>query len=228
MCGRYQLKQSGKLRDEMEALFGVSFAEFAPRFNAAPSQVLPVVTAGPTGGAEVHPMQWGFVPYWEKSEKPRLAPINARAETAMEKGMFKRAVQKRRCLIPADGFYEWKREGAFKQPFDIHLTGGRPFFFAGISEAATEIRPETFLLFTTQPNELMARIHDRMPAILTGQRAKDWISPGELAPEAFAGFTSPFPAAEMEARPVSSFVNNARNEGPLCIEPIDSDDIRLF
>ena len=116
------------------------------------------------------------------------------------------------CTSDLDGLYEWKRTETYKQPFDIHLKGSRPFFFAGIYEAATELRPETFLLFTTQPNELMAAIHDRMPAILTGPKARKWLTPGPLSPEAFAGFTAPHAADDMEAVPVSSYVNNARND----------------
>jgi putative SOS response-associated peptidase YedK len=220
MCGRYTLRDPDAVGNELRALQVEASERLPQRFNAAPSQALPTVAADGDGRPVLRQMQWGFVPYWEKAERPKLAPINARAETALEKGMFKQALQRRRCLIPADGLYEWKRTETYKQPFDIHLKGSRPFFFAGIYEAATELRPETFLLFTTQPNELMAAIHDRMPAILTGPKAREWLTPGPLSPEAFVGFTVPHAAADMEAVPVSSYVNNARNDGPDCLVPV--------
>lgn len=162
----------------------------------------------------MHQMKWGFVPYWENSAKPAIAPINARSEEAFAKSMFRNSVQCRRCAIPADGFYEWKRDVASKQPFDISMKDDRPFYFAGIYEAATALRPETFLLFTTQPNELMASIHDRMPAILEGEMAKRWIAPGPISEEAYAAMTKSFPASEMKARPISSLVNSPKNDGP--------------
>jgi putative SOS response-associated peptidase YedK len=108
-----------------------------------------------------------------------------------------------------------------KQPFDIHLKDGRPFFFAGIYEDATEIRPATYLLFTTRPNSLMAEIHNRMPAIITGNRAQHWIVPGPISAKQLAEFTEPFPAEKMIVHPVSALVNNPRNDSPDCIAPID-------
>jgi putative SOS response-associated peptidase YedK len=184
------------------------------RFNVAPSQVVLTIAADKSGAPQLHQMKWGFVPYWEKSPKPAIAPVNARSEEAFNKRMFSHAVQRRRCVIPADGFYEWKRDLTSKQPFDISLTGDRPFFFAGIYEAATELRPETFLLFTTKPNELMATIHDRMPAIIDGDKARQWIAPGPITEDSFVAMTESFPASEMKARPISSLVNSPKNDGP--------------
>jgi putative SOS response-associated peptidase YedK len=121
-----------------------------------------------------------------------------------------------------DGYLEWRsRSGELEQPFDIHLKDGRPFLFAGIYEDATEIRPATYLLFTTRPNSLMAEIHNRMPAIITGERAQRWIAPGPISADQLTEFTEPYPADLMVARPVSTLVNNPRNDSPDCIVPID-------
>lgn len=219
MCGRYQLKNTQALHEAMERVGASSAYEFARRFNAAPSQEMPVVVNRSV--PQVAPMRWGFVPFWDKSEKPKLAPINARSEEAMSKSMFKQSIQKRRCLIPADGFYEWLRvSDKLKQPFSIGLKGARPFFIAGIYENKTDLRPDTYLLFTTGPNELMERIHNRMPVILTEEQAKSWIEPGEMSSQRFAELCRPYPAAEMEAVPVSTVVNNARFDGPECVASI--------
>jgi putative SOS response-associated peptidase YedK len=219
MCGRYQLKNTQALREAMAKIGAVTPYEFAQRFNVAPSQEMPVVVN--RGSIEVAPMRWGFVPFWDKSEKPKLAPINARSEEALTKGMFKQSIQKRRCLIPADGFFEWRRiSDNLKQPFSIGLRGARPFFVAGIYENKTDLRPDTYLLFTTGPNELMERIHNRMPVILTEEQAKGWIEPGEMSSERFAQFCRPYPSEDMEAVPVSSVVNNARFDAPECVAPL--------
>jgi putative SOS response-associated peptidase YedK len=221
MCGRYRIKDTDELTAELRRIFKIPDWVMGPRYNIAPSQELPVVVTDDAGKARVATMRWGLVPFWDKSEKPKIAPINARAEEAFTKPMFRQSIQKRRALIPADGFYEWRcRPGELKQPFDICLKDGRPFFFAGIYEEATEIRPATYLLFTTRPNSLMAEIHNRMPAIITGDRAQQWIAPGPLSAEQLAEFTEPFPAEQMIAHPVSALVNNPRNDTPDCIIPI--------
>jgi putative SOS response-associated peptidase YedK len=222
MCGRYRIKDTDALTEELRRTFKIPDWVMGPRYNIAPSQVLPVVINDDGGRAKVATMRWGLVPFWDKSEKPKIAPINARSEDAFAKTMFRQAIQKRRALVPADGFYEWKRlPGDLKQPFDICLKDGRPFFFAGIYEEATGIRPASYLLFTTRPNSLMAEIHNRMPAIITGERAQRWIAPGPVSPDQLTEFTEPFPAEEMVARPVSALVNNPRNDSPNCIAPID-------
>jgi len=221
MCGRYRIKDTDELSEELRRTFKIPDWVMGPRFNIAPSQQMPVLITGNEGEAKVATMRWGLVPFWDKSEKPKIAPINARAEDAFTKPMFRQSIQTRRCLVPADGFYEWKRlPGDQKQPYDIQLKDGRPFFFAGIYETATQLRPDTYLLFTTRPNALMASIHNRMPAIITGDRAKQWLAPGPISPEQLAGFTEPYPAEEMVAHAVSALVNNPRNDSPDCIVPI--------
>lgn len=215
MCGRYLLKEIDAVNEVVRRVFGFGIKIERPRFNVAPSQVLPTVASDDAGAPRPAEMRWGLVPFWDKSERPKMAPINARSEEAFAKPMFRQAIQRRRCLIPADGFYEWRRiSSETKIPHLIQLREGRPFFFAGIFEPASESRPETCLLFTTEPNELMAQIHDRMPVILDEGSAQAWIRPGELSADAFAQFSRPFPADAMEARTVSKLVNNARNDGP--------------
>jgi putative SOS response-associated peptidase YedK len=221
MCGRYRIKDTDQLTDELRRTFKIPDWVIGPRYNIAPSQELPVIVKDNEGKARVATMRWGLVPFWDKSEKPKIAPINARTEGAFTKPMFRQSIQTRRCLIPADGFYEWRRlPNDQKQPFDIHLKDGRPFFFVGIYEDATEIRPATYLMFTTRPNSLMAEIHNRMPAILIGDRAQQWIAPGPVSTERLAEFTEPYPAEQMVARPVSTLVNNPRNDSPDCFAPI--------
>jgi putative SOS response-associated peptidase YedK len=163
-------------------------------------------------------MRWGLVPFWDKSEKPKFAPINARSEEIIGKPMFRQSLQKRRCLVPADAFFEWKRiTEAKKVPYCIGLVDRAPFFFAGIYEAATAIRPATYALLTTGPNELMKEIHDRMPVILDEGRSRAWIQPGEVTSETIAQTCVPFPAHLMRAYPVSPLVNNPRNDRPECV-----------
>lgn len=227
MCGRYQLKDTDALNAYIRRLFDIPewvAPLVAARYNVVPSQTMPVLVADehakPTGQA----MRWGYVPFWDKSPKPKIAPINARSEEAMAKAMFKQSIQQRRCLIPADGFYEWQTvDGVGKQPFSIGLADGAPFFFAGIFEAARETLPAMYLLFTTTSNEVVAQIHNRMPAMLTGERAKGWLEPGEMSPETFREFTAPFPADAMAKRPVSSLVNSPTNDTPLIFGESEKD-----
>ena len=222
MCGRYLVQNPAALRELARRLFGVTVPDFAPRYNVAPSQAMPVLAAAEDGAVRAGSMKWGLVPFWEKSDKPQFAPINARSEDAFAKPMFRQSIQKRRCLVPADGFYEWQKlDGDRRQPFVIRLKGAAPFFFAGIYESATEIRPETFLVFTTKPNALMARIHNRMPVILPDEMAKRWLAPGPVTADQLADLTASYPAARMEARPVSVLVNNPRNDSPELLTALD-------
>lgn len=218
MCGRYRIKDPEAFRAYVKHVYGIDLPGIKTRFNISPSQLLPVVATDDSGAPRAAEMKWGLVPFWDKSEKPKIAPINARSEEAFKKPMFSQSIQRRRCLIPADGFYEWqKRADETKQPMDIHLKDGKPFFFAGIYEAATQTRPENYLLFTTRPNELMETIHNRMPVILTGDRMKRWLEPGPLTADQFSKLMEPFPAAEMIARPISTLINSPRNDRPECL-----------
>ncbi|MFO1450822.1 MAG: SOS response-associated peptidase [Opitutaceae bacterium] len=217
MCGRYRFKDPKLIAEAVKAVLGgdLTMAEFLQRWNVAPSQFLPVAHAH-DGVPRVEAMRWGLVPFWEKSEKPKLAPINARSEEAYAKPMFRQSIQRRRCLVPADAFYEWKRvDEKTKIPFCIARREERPFFFAGLFESAVEgLRPATYTLLTTAPNALVASIHDRMPVLLDGERARAWVRPGALTEPEFRAFCTAYPAEDMVAWRISSLVNNPRNEAP--------------
>lgn len=191
------------------------------RYNIAPSQDCPVIILNDDGDVlPVQVMRWGFVPFWETTVAPKFQPINAQAEKVTT-GMFKQSVQKRRCLVPADGFYEWLRlDEKTKFPFDIHLKGQRPFVMAGIYGKATAIRPPTFAILTTRPNDLMAKIHDRMPAILDDEEAKRWLARGDISPEQVAELTAPHASDDMETTPISSLVNSPKNDSPEILQPV--------
>jgi putative SOS response-associated peptidase YedK len=221
VCGRYQIKDTDALTEHLRRTFRVpDWVPDRPRYNIVPGELLPVIVEDAQKRAAVKRMRWGYVPFWDRAEKPKLAPANARSEGAYAKGMFRQSIQRRRCIVPASGFYEWRRlNERLKVPYDIHLKGGRPCYFAGIYEPASEVRPETYLIFTTAPNELVANIHARMPVILGDDVARAWIEPGEVSPEAFADFMRAYPAAEMEAVALTPLVNNPRNDGPEVLVP---------
>ncbi len=223
MCGRYRIKNTKELAEHLRDTFGIEDGVPAqPRYNVAPSQDCPVIIMDDEGDVVVpSSMRWGYVPYWEQAEKPKVAPINAQAESVMTNGMFRQSLQRRRCLVPADGFFEWLRlDEKTKVPYDIRLKSGRPFFMAGIYENATGNRPATFAILTTRPNELMTKIHSRMPAILDDDEARRWMRRGNLTPETVAALTAPHPAEEMEANTISALVNSPRNDLPEVLEPV--------
>lgn len=226
MCGRYRIKDTDELTQHLRRTFGIPEwveDQNRPRYNIAPSQEVPVITMDEEGDVIVPAfMRWGFVPFWEKSAKPKFAPINAQAEKVVMSAMFRQAVQKRRCLVPADGFYEWLRlDEKTKVPFDIHLKSNRSFFMAGLFEKPTESRPATFAVLTTRANALVTKIHDRMPAILDDDEARRWLMRGPLSADEVAQLTEPYPSEEMAATPISALVNNPRNDLPEILEPVD-------
>ena len=207
----------------LEALFGLELAgELSPRYNIAPSQPVAAVRAGEGGARELTLLQWGLIPSWAKDPAIGSRMINARAETAAEKPSFRAAMKRRRCLIPASGFYEWARVGAAKQPFFIRMKEGRPFALAGLweqwcGEDGSEL--ETCAILTTSPNEMTAKIHPRMPVIIAPGDYGRWMDPANEKPGTLKPLLRPYPAGEMEAHTVSRHVNNPRNDEPACIEP---------
>jgi putative SOS response-associated peptidase YedK len=222
MCGRYTLTADGGAVTE---IFKVSEAvELSPRYNVAPTQEVAVVGLNHAGGRTLGTMRWGLIPSWAKDPTIGNRMINARAETAAEKPAFRASFKRRRCLVVADGFYEWKKEGAGKQPYYIQLKGHPPFAIAGLwdrwkdKESGETIRSCTLL--TTGPNALMVEIHDRMPVILHPEDYDRWLDPELQDREALETLLGPFEAEAMEAYPVSTLVNNPRNDRPECIEPL--------
>ena len=218
MCGRYTLASpTERLAEE----FGVdaSSIELAPNFNVAPTQgVAAVLEEG--GQRRLEVLRWGLIPPWADDPGIGSRMINARSETAPGKPSFRRAFRERRCLIPADGFYEWQRTNGAKQPYYIHMEDGRPFAFAGLweswSKGEGEIRTCTIL--TTGANALVGEVHDRMPVILVHDAYDVWLDPASERDE-LTGLLAPYPEDEMEAYPVSRFVNSPSNNDPRCIEP---------
>ncbi|HKH76481.1 MAG TPA: SOS response-associated peptidase [Rubrobacteraceae bacterium] len=219
MCGRYTLASpTERLAEE----FGVdaSSIELAPNYNVAPTQkVAAVLEEG--GQRRLEVLRWGLIPPWADDPGIGSRMINARSETAPGKPSFRRAFRERRCLIPADGFYEWQRTNGAKQPYYIHMEDGRPFAFAGLWESWSkggegEIRTCTIL--TTGANALVGEVHDRMPVILAHDAYDVWLDPASERDE-LTGLLAPYPEDEMDAYPVSRFVNSPSNNDPRCIEP---------
>jgi putative SOS response-associated peptidase YedK len=219
MCGRYTLKTPVEELAE-EFGFEASSVELPPNYNVAPTQqVAAVLEEG--GERRLEILRWGLIPSWADDPGIGSRMINARSETAPEKPSFRRAFRERRCLIPADGFYEWQRTNGAKQPYYIRMKEERPFAFAGLWESwrdgsGPEIRSCTIL--TTKPNALTAEIHDRMPVILPPGSYDAWLDP-EAERDELYGLLAPYPEDEMEAYPVSRFVNSPQNNDPRCIEP---------
>lgn len=224
MCGRFTL--TADLADLQAAFPEFTFAaKMPPRFNIAPSQ--PVAVIPNDGRGVVDFFSWGLIPAWAKEVSIGSKLINARAETLAQKPSFRTAYRRRRCLILADGFYEWQTPaGSSKQPktpFFIHLEGRAPFGIAGLWEIwqspdGSEIR--SCSVITTEPNALMAKIHNRMPVILPRANWQAWLTPAEQRPEALAPLLRPYPAEQMRAYAVSRQVNSPAYDAPDCVLPL--------
>jgi putative SOS response-associated peptidase YedK len=214
MCGRYELEDYMELNQR----FGVQtvLSGLAPRYNVAPTQMMPVITA--ESPDELQMMRWGLVPFWSKDGK---GLINARAETLDSKAAFKRSLQFRRCLVPAGGFYEWQRTATTKQPFFIHLRDAKLFAFAGLYSTWRSLSGEvipTYTIITTEPNELMAPIHNRMPVILQRDDEAAWLDLDRTEPERLLPLLRSYPAAAMDAYPISELVNRPGNDSREILE----------
>ncbi|MCE9634235.1 MAG: SOS response-associated peptidase [Planctomycetes bacterium] len=222
MCARYTLTLgSQSLADVFEI---AHVHDFAPRWNVAPTQTVPVVVEGPRGVRRVEPMRWGLVPSWADDLAIGSRMINARAETAATKPSFRAAMRSRRCLVPADGFYEWTGPAGDRRPLRIRRKDGAVFAFAGLWEVWTKGREpvETFTILTTAPNDLLRSVHDRMPVILDPADFARWLDPDAKDPSAvadLAGLLVPCPEEAWEMVRVSRWVNDARHEGPDCVLP---------
>ena len=214
MCGRFLLLTSGK--DIAEAFDLTGFPELAPRYNIAPTQPVVAVRASASGRAAAL-LRWGLVAPWAKDTKQ--SPINARSETVAEKPTFRHALRKRRCLVPADGFYEWAAAGSRKQPFCFRPGDGRPFAFAGLWEhwEGPDGPLESCCILTTTANDLVRPVHDRMPVIVPERHWSAWLDAGLQEAGTLLPLLRPFPSDAMRAHPVGQLVNNPRNDGPECL-----------
>ncbi len=232
MCGRYTLFAPAKM---LEALFGLEIlGELPPRYNIAPGGAVLAVRPGkskpPNQDREPALLQWGFIPSWSRDPAIGARMINARAETAAEKPAFRAAMKRRRCLIPASGFFEWAKSGAAKQPHYIEMRDHQPFAFAGLwegwrGEDGSEI--DSCAILTTGANELLSPIHHRMPVIVGPENYGRWLDPANEKPATLADLLRPFSSDEMTARPVDRRVGNPRNDDPACIEGVSGEGERI-
>jgi putative SOS response-associated peptidase YedK len=197
-------------------------AALPPRYNIAPSQ--PIAVVANNGQNRLEFLQWGLIPSWAKDPQIGNQMINARAESLAQKPSFRVAYRRRRCLIPADGFFEWRKEDGSrsKTPMYIHMKSGQPFAFAGLWEIWQQNGDTPLLsctIITTAPNALLETIHNRMPVILRPEDYALWLDPEERTPQQLDGLLVPFAADQMEAYAVSTLVNSPRFDSPACIAP---------
>ena len=222
MCGRYILSTPTDILADLYELETAVTTE--PRFNIAPTQKAAVVRLDPeTGRRRLDLLRWGLVPFWAKDPAIGNRMINARSETAAEKPAYRVSLRKRRCLILADGFYEWQATGGPKQPFFFHRKDGHPFAMAGLWDRwdKGEDGPlETFTILTTSPDEVVAPIHKRMPVILQPEEFQRWLDPTHENVDELAALMIPTAPSMLEGYPVSTYVNNPAHEGPDCVDPI--------
>lgn len=219
MCGRYKVTP-GEFA-ELKVRFNLDdIPLFKPRYNIAPTQQAPVI-ASVDGINRLQLFQWGLVPSWAKDISIGNRMINARAETLAEKPSFKRLLKSRRCLVLADGFYEWRKEAKGKVPMLFKLKTGEPFAFAGLWDAWT--KPDggllrTYTIITTEPNEVLGPIHNRMPVMLGDDGALDWLRTDEI--DHALKLLKPYPADLMNGYEVSKLVNSPQNDSADCIAPV--------
>lgn len=225
MCGRYTLTRV----EDLAGRFGVlgETPPLAPSFNIAPASAVAAVGADAEGNRRLRKLRWGLVPHWADDPGIGQRMINARAESVGQKPAFKGALQRRRCLIPADGFYEWRRPGEGesgpKQPYYISLADGSPYAFAGLWESWESPEGEKIqstTIITTGANELVAQIHHRMPVILPPASYDAWLDPRTRDPQEVLPLLAPYPAEEMQAHPVSTHVNRPANDDESCVAPV--------
>lgn len=218
MCGRFAFHSP---RETVLRIFDVDLpSTVAPRYNIAPTQDVLAIRSSPEGVAEPVMLRWGLVPFWAKDPAIGNRMINARAETASQKPAFRAAFRRRRCIVLADGFYEWRRSDHGKTPFYISNTNGDPFAMAGLWEhwEADGASLESCAIITTSANNLLAEIHDRMPVILSPEAAAYWLRAGDQHVQGLVELLAPCPDDLLHCHEVSRAVNNPRNEGSELIE----------
>ena len=221
MCGRYTLTSTDGLVEEFR-LIQEPF-DFAPRYNIAPTQRVPVIHNRASDQPAVEIMRWGLIPIWAKDPAIGSRMINARGETVDKKPAFRKALRERRCIVPADGFYEWKRQGKSKLPFLIQRPSRKFLAFAGLWERWKAPDGDwllSFSIITTEANDAMRPLHDRMPVILDPADYGRWLEPGELTRDALDTLLSPSPNDWLAMRQVSQLVGSVRNDSPACIAPV--------
>jgi putative SOS response-associated peptidase YedK len=224
MCGRFSNKSSS---EKIKREFNVTeVPTVAPRYNIAPTQNIIAINQE-AGEREAKTFKWGLVPSWAKDTLIGARLINARSETVTEKPSFREAFKRRRCIIPADGFYEWQRAGGRKQPYYFSMKDGRPFGFAGLWDRWKTPEGgvlETCTILTTGANEKVTVVHERMPVILSPSDYDLWLDEDVRKLELLKELFRPYPSAEMSSYPVSTLVNSIRNDGAELIERVSTGD----
>jgi putative SOS response-associated peptidase YedK len=232
MCGRYRLSRRKQLVEEYFATSGAE--EWNPRYNIAPTQPVPVIRQNPKEPIrELSLVRWGLIPSWAKDSSVAGQMINARSETAGMKPAFRGALKSRRCLIPADGFYEWQRMGKSKQPYCFEVNEGELFAFAGLWDCwkdPTGNVVETCSILTTTPNAVTSRVHDRMPVILDPDSYDLWLDPGMKDVATASEMLKPYDARLMRCYPISTRINHVANDDEECSAPVELVQVqnRLF
>jgi putative SOS response-associated peptidase YedK len=224
MCGRFTLAIDAQaLMQNFPGLLERVPEEYQPRYNIAPTQEVLVLRSGKQNAQF---LRWGLVPFFWKQPKLPPASFNARDDKLLESGMWRTSFHRKRCLIPADGFYEWRKDGKVRIPMRIVLKNHKPFAFAGLwdewTNPETKDKMRSCTIITTAPNSLMAAIHDRMPVILPPSDYAPWLDPANDNPQTLMEFIGPYPPEEMDAYQVSDAVGNVRNTGPELIEPVEA------
>lgn len=223
MCGRYRLSRKRPVIEEHFDCIGTD--DWIPRYNIAPTQPVAIIRQNPKEpGRELSLARWGLVPSWAKDSSVAASMINARSETAAAKPAFRDALKFRRCIIPADGFYEWQKIGKAKQPYCFEVNGGELFAFAGLWERWNDPEGkivETCSILTTTPNAVTASVHDRMPAILEPENYDLWLDPGMRDARAASDMLKPYAARLMRSYPVSARINHAANDDEACSTPVE-------
>ncbi|NNJ92374.1 MAG: SOS response-associated peptidase [Gammaproteobacteria bacterium] len=219
MCGRFYLVEDTQtLKEQFNAQGQVSI-RLIPRYNIAPGQKVPIIREGAAGHQVVF-MRWGLIPHWSKESKLKYSTINARAETVDQKPVYRTPFKRSRCLVPASGFYEWKKVGADKQPFLIRLKSGL-MAFAGLWDRWEGENEEidSFSIIVADANKTVLPIHDRMPVILDRSNYDSWLS-SESSPDELKELLVPWGGDDIVLQPVSKYVNSPRNDDPKCIEVV--------
>ncbi len=221
MCGRFTLHLP---KEVLEEIFGnLVIRELRPRYNIAPAQDAAVIRVYPDGTGHLDLLRWGLIPSWAKDPAVGSRMMNARSETAHEKPAFRSALKFRRCVVPANGFYEWRDVGGKKKPLYVKPAGNGVMIFAGLWDlwkTPDGDTVESFTILTTGANELIKPLHDRMPVILDPENSGLWLDPRVTDPERFKFLFEPFPAEKMEMIAVSEMVNSVKYDNPECIRPV--------
>lgn len=224
MCGRYRLSRRKQIiAEHFDSASGEE--DWSPRYNVAPTQPVPIIRQHPKEPRrELSLVRWGLIPWWAKDASGAARMINARSETAATLPAFRDALQSRRCIVPADGFYEWLRAGKTKQPYCFEVSDGELFAFAGLWERWKDAHGnvlKTCAILTTTPNSVTSAVHDRIPVILSPDAYDVWLDPGMSDVRAASELLKPYDARLMRSYPVSARVNSVANDDAECAAPVE-------